>query len=59
MGLSSFEDLRPHTLRRNGPDRTTTYADLFDHLAPGQLLGEPPESWARDWELADPDRFRP
>lgn len=60
MGLSSFDDLRPHMLRRRiGHDRTATYAELFDHLEPGQLLTAPPSSWERDWDLADPDRFRP
>ena len=33
------------------------YAELYDWLAPGQLLSEPPEGWARDWAEADPDRF--
>jgi glutamate synthase domain-containing protein 2 len=60
MGLSSFEDLRPHMLRRRVHDgEIASYAELFDHLAPGELLQEPPEAWARDWALADPDRFRP
>ena len=60
MGLRSFDELRPHMLRRRvGPTEVRSYAELFDHLEPGQLLAAPPDSWARDWELADPDRFRP
>lgn len=60
MGLSSFEDLRPHMLRRRIHDgEIASYADLFDHLRPGELLEQAPPSWVRDWELADPDSFRP
>lgn len=60
MGLTSFDELRPHMLRRRiGHGQVASYAELFDHLAPGQLLDAPPDTWARDWELADPDRFRP
>ncbi|MGC4111741.1 MAG: FMN-binding glutamate synthase family protein [Nocardioides sp.] len=59
MGVTSPDDLRPHMLRRRvGYDEVRSYAELFDHLEPGQLLEEPPPGpWARDWELADPDRF--
>jgi glutamate synthase domain-containing protein 2 len=35
-----------------------SYAEMFHHLAPGQLLAEPPPGrWARDWSEADPERF--
>ncbi|MGW8948905.1 hypothetical protein [Streptomyces sp. NPDC055709] len=34
-----------------------SYAELYEWLAPGQLLAEPPGSWAADWQAADPDRF--
>ena len=59
MGVSRPEDLRPHMLRRRvGHAEVYSYAELFEHLEPGQLLAEPPPGrWARDWELADPDRF--
>jgi hypothetical protein len=30
---------------------------LYDLLQPGQLLAEPPRSWAEDWAAADPDHF--
>jgi hypothetical protein len=43
--------------RRTDPVTVQTYADLYDWLAPGQLLAEPPRSWAVDWAQADPDRF--
>jgi glutamate synthase domain-containing protein 2 len=60
MGLRSFDELRPHMLRRRVEDgRIASYAELFDHLGPGELLAEPTETWARDWALADPDRFQP
>lgn len=60
MGLSSFDELRPHMLRRRVHDgEIASYADLFDHLGPGELLDRPPVAWERDWAQADPDRFRP
>ena len=43
--------------RRVDHSRTESYAELFEHLEPGQLLCEPPDSWALDWAQADPDRF--
>ena len=43
--------------RRIGHSDTRSYAELFEWLAPGQLLAAPPESWAADWKRADPDRF--
>nr|WP_246416579.1 FMN-binding glutamate synthase family protein [Nocardioides luti] len=60
MGLHSFDELRPHMLRRRtDPGTIRSYAEMFEHLAPGQLLRDPPASWERDWVRADPDRFRP
>lgn len=43
--------------RRVDPHQVRSYADLYDWLAPEQLLSEPPEEWARDWAAADPDHF--
>ena len=44
--------------RRVGYDEVASYAEIFHHLEPGQLLSEPPDGRrARDWALADPDRF--
>jgi glutamate synthase domain-containing protein 2 len=58
MGLQGPEELAPHLLRRRiDHARTQSYAELFEHLEAGQLLTEPPPTWALDWELADPDRF--
>ena len=34
-----------------------TYAELYEWLAPGVLLAEPPPHWAADWAAADPDTF--
>jgi len=60
MGLNSFGDLAPHMLRRRVSDGAIqSYAEIFEHLGPGELLDQTPEAWARDWELADPDRFTP
>lgn len=61
MGVSSPADLRPHMLRRRmDHQHVRSYADVFDHLAPGQLLAEPhPGQWGADWAKADPDRFTP
>ena len=60
MGLRSFDELEPRMLRRRVDHGTiSSYVDLFDYLAPGQLLTDPPPSWRADWEAADPDVFRP
>jgi glutamate synthase domain-containing protein 2 len=60
MGLHSFDDLEPHMLRRRISHGTiASYAEVTERLDPGELLENPPESWARDWALADPDRFTP
>jgi glutamate synthase domain-containing protein 2 len=58
MGCRSVADLRPDMLRRRVDQATTrSYADLFDHLQPGQLLDGPPESWRSDWDRASADTF--
>ena len=59
MGVHGPHELRPHMLRRRiDHERVTSYAEMFHHLQPGELLEQPPEgSWAQDWALADPDRF--
>ena len=59
MGLTGADQLRPSMLRRRvDHERVLSYADLFDHLAPGELLDSAPAGWRADWELADPDTFR-
>lgn len=58
MGLQSFDQLHPGLLNRRIDHRTTTsYAELYDWLEPGQLLTAAPEAWAADWDLADPADF--
>jgi glutamate synthase domain-containing protein 2 len=60
MGLCGPHELAPHMLRRRiDHTRTESYAELFEHLEPGQLLDEPPRTWALDWQLADADAFHP
>jgi hypothetical protein len=60
MGLSSPDQVGPHHLVRRVDQVTScSYAELYEWLAPGQLLDEPPESWLADWQRADPDSFRP
>ncbi len=60
MGARTPSDLSPHMLRqRVSPTRTRSYAELYDWLAPGELLAEPPATWASDWLAADPDSFHP
>ena len=59
MGLTGADQLRPSMLRRRvDHERVLSYADMFDHLAPGELLDSAPAGWRPDWELADPDTFR-
>jgi hypothetical protein len=60
MGLHSFDELRPPMLRRRiDHGSIQSYAEMFEHLAPGQLYRDPPRSWERDWVQANPDRFNP
>jgi hypothetical protein len=44
-------------MRRVNHTTTLSYAQLFEWLTPGQLLAEPPQSWAADWKAADADAF--
>lgn len=58
MGLEDPAGLRPHMLRtRVDAFSVRSYAELHEWLAPGQLLAEPPATWAEDWAAADPDHF--
>ncbi|MFJ4526705.1 FMN-binding glutamate synthase family protein [Streptomyces sp. NPDC088810] len=58
MGVTDPAQLRPHMLRqRVDPFTERSYEELYEWLEPGQLLVEPPASWAADWKAADPDRF--
>ncbi|MDX6361556.1 MAG: hypothetical protein QOC85_559 [Streptomyces sp.] len=58
MGVKDPRDLGPHMLlRRTDPTTVRSYAELYEWLAPGVLLSEPPASWDADWSAADPDSF--
>ena len=60
MGLPGPEALGPqHLMRRMDHVTVRSYRELFEWVAPGQLIAEPPESWAHDWRIADPDSFQP
>lgn len=58
LGLTGPRELHPAMLmRRIDHVHTANYAELYDWLAPGELLAEPPQDWARDWAAASPDTF--
>ncbi|MER6955512.1 FMN-binding glutamate synthase family protein [Streptomyces sp. NPDC000618] len=58
MGVREPGELTPaHLLRRSGPGVLCSYAELYEWLAPGELLAGPPQSWAADWKAASPDDF--
>ncbi|MFF1630683.1 glutamate synthase-related protein, partial [Streptomyces sp. NPDC058272] len=58
MGVRDPGGLTPHQLlRRTDPTTVRSYAELYEWLAPGVLLQEPPPSWDADWAAADPDAF--
>ncbi|MFD1663390.1 glutamate synthase-related protein [Streptomyces caeni] len=58
MGVRDPADLTPALLmRRTDAATVRSYADLYEWLAPGVLLTEPPSSWVSDWGAADPDAF--
>ena len=60
MGCHSPAELTPYHLRRNvSSSRTESYAELYEWLSPGELLADPPRTWAAEWAAADPDRFGP
>ena len=59
MGLDTPKQLRPeHLMRRLDHTTTRSYGELYEWLAPGQLLNDPPASWAEDWKAADAGTFR-
>lgn len=60
LGVDHPDQLTPHLLRKRiSTTEQRSYAELYEWLAPAQLLSEPPQEWAADWSAADPDAFRP
>jgi hypothetical protein len=60
MGVTDPSQLSPHHLRLNvSATRNQSYAELYDWLAPGELMAEPPRDWAHDWATASADHFGP
>jgi glutamate synthase domain-containing protein 2 len=59
MGASHPSEIEPWMLiRRVDESRTSSFAELYEWLEPGELLSDPPPSWAADWQRADPDSFK-
>ncbi len=60
MGLQRLDELQPHHVFRRVDDlRIRHFAELYDYLAPGQLLEnrQVPESMRVEWSLSRPDRW--
>ncbi|MFD0379431.1 FMN-binding glutamate synthase family protein [Streptomyces sp. NPDC127112] len=58
MGVDEPGQLHPGLLLHRVDTHTVrSGAELHEWLAPGELLGGAPRSWAADWAAADPDRF--
>jgi glutamate synthase domain-containing protein 2 len=58
MGASGPDQLTPLMMRRRiGHMNTKSYAELYNWMAPGELLAQVPEAWAEDWAIATPDSF--
>ncbi|MFI5775675.1 FMN-binding glutamate synthase family protein [Nocardia sp. NPDC051570] len=60
LGVDDPTLLTPHMLRKKiSPTIMRSYSELYEWLAPGQMLDDPPPGWRADWTAADPDSFRP
>lgn len=58
MGLEGPHQLCPGmVMRRVDHSAVSSFAELYEWLEPGQLLAEPPRSWAADWNASNADRF--
>ena len=60
MGVAGIRDITPDLIfRRTGDMRVRTFAELYDTLAPGQLLDDHaiPADWASDWKNASAGAF--
>lgn len=59
MGLHGPSEIEAWMLVRRVDETTTrSYAELYEWLEPGELLGSPRPSWDADWQRADPDSFK-
>ncbi|WP_280442527.1 hypothetical protein [Nocardia brasiliensis] len=58
LGVDHPAQLTPHLLRKRISATELPYAELYDWLAPGQLISEAAPAWAADWAAVDPDSFR-
>jgi glutamate synthase domain-containing protein 2 len=59
-GLMHPAELKPHHfLRRTDADRVASFAEIYEQLAPGQLLADPASSpgYAEAWGLARAESF--
>lgn len=60
MGARHPAELTTEMLRKKvSPTDIRSYAEIYPWLRPGELLSDPPPSWAADWYAASPDSFRP
>ncbi len=59
LGLCNPSDLKPeHIMRRTKVDEVKTFNDIYEYLAPGQLLtANIPQSYQRYWAQATAERF--
>ncbi|HEX7082417.1 MAG TPA: FMN-binding glutamate synthase family protein [Gammaproteobacteria bacterium] len=58
MGVAAPERLSPELIFRHDGRQARSYAETFEFLEPGALLGSRvPASFARDWERASPERW--
>lgn len=60
LGAGIPDELSTHMLRKRvAPAVVQSYAELYEWLEPGQLLAEPPQTWAADWSASSADTFVP
>lgn len=58
IGVNDPKDLHPGLLQQSsGSNEHRKYSDLYEWLKPGELLSQPPQSWADDWQAADSGTF--
>ena len=57
-GLAHPSELRPwHVIRRVSPTESKHYAEMYPYLKKGELLNDPPPSYARAWNAAQASSF--